>query len=93
MESWREVEPRPVWILRRGVTPLPAWPGILIAWKKIEGNAVGIGAWMGLVSFVRRRGAFPELEWFAAGDIRKMTEEAPICSSDSYPKGGPWSLP
>lgn len=93
VESWHEIEPRPVWIIRRGVTPLPAWAGILIGWKKVEGKPEGLGSWMGLVSFARRRGAFPELEWFYASDLCKVAEEAPICGINSYPKEGPWRLP
>lgn len=93
VETWHEIEPRPVWILRRGVTPLPAWPGVLVAWKHVDGKPDGLGSWKGLVSFARRRGSLPELQWFWAGDLRKVSEEPPMCGGDSYPEAGPWRLP
>lgn len=92
VETWHPVEPRPVWILRRGVTPLPAWPGVLVGWMHVDGKPAGLGSWKGLVSFSRRRGAYPELQLFWAGDLRKVAEDPPMCGGGDYPEPGPWTL-
>lgn len=81
-----------MWILRRGVTPLPAWPGLLIAWKRVEEAPPKPAAWMGLVAF-SRAGALMELKWFFAGELQKVAEEPPTCGGDHYPEAGPWRLP
>lgn len=91
METWHPIEPRLVWILRPGVTPLPAWPGILLGWKRIDGKPPWL-SWKGLVSYSRRRNEAPVLGWFYPDDLRKVAEDPPICSIDSRPKPGPWTL-
>lgn len=89
--TWHPVEPRLVWILRPGVTPLPAWPGILLGWERQDGKPPWM-TWKGLVSYVRRQDLAPELGWFYPNDLRKITEEPPVCGGGNYPEPGPWSL-
>lgn len=76
--TWHDTQPCAVWILRRGMTPLPAWPGLLIAWKRTDPQPPKPAAWMGLVAIVRA-GSQMELKWFYESDLQKVTEEPPIC--------------
>ncbi|MFE6645644.1 hypothetical protein ACFVJS_03715 [Nocardioides sp. NPDC057772] len=91
MENWYPIEPRLVWILRRGVTPLPAWPGLLVGWQHIDGKPSAL-SWKGLVTFSRYADQPPELKWFFPCDLRKVAEEPPMCGGGNYPEPGPWTF-
>lgn len=78
MASWHETEPRAVWILRPGQTPLPAWPGLLVAWMLTDERPPTPPQWMGLVAF-SRAGALMELRWCYRSELQPIAEEPPIC--------------
>lgn len=82
---WHDCKPRGVWIIRQGVTPLPAWPGLLIAWKELEAEGAKPVRTMGLVAFARDSGAELELKWFFFAELRPVAEEPPLCGGGHYP--------
>ncbi|GAB7004427.1 hypothetical protein JCM18899A_19000 [Nocardioides sp. AN3] len=78
--TWRATTPRAVWVMTRGrgLTPLPAWPGILLGWKHADPDPPRPAAWMGLVAFSRESGAMIEMKWIPAAEIQPIAEAPPI---------------
>lgn len=77
--SLREVEPRLVWLLRGGPgsVPLPAWPGLLLAWRKTPSDPPRPARWQALVAF-SRAGSVVELRWCYDTELRPVQESPPM---------------
>lgn len=78
MVTWRDAEARAIWVLRPGVTPLPAWPGLLLAWRRTDGEPPAPPRWQALVAY-SRAGQIIELAWLYDSQIRPISEEPPVC--------------
>ena len=79
MAAWHSITPRAVWIIRPGVTPLPAWLGILLAWQRTDPEPPKPARWMGLVVYSRGTGPLFEQGWFFDTQLRPSAERPPMC--------------
>lgn len=81
MATWHDTTPRPVWVLRHGVTPLPAWPGILLAWRRTDPDGHKPPRWQGLVAYSRGGTTALEVTWLYDTQLRPVTEQPPSCGA------------
>lgn len=78
--GWQASKPRAVWVLSRGRgrVPLPAWPGILLGWKRTDPDPPSPARWMGLVAYARESGALVEVQWVYDSDLQPVAEQPPM---------------
>jgi hypothetical protein len=78
--QFHETQPRLVWIWRNNApsagTPLPAWPGLLLAWRRTAPDPPAPARWQALVAF--SRSGELEVRWFYDTEVTPVTEQPPV---------------
>jgi hypothetical protein len=72
--------PRLVWIWRNNAAhsgaALPAWPGLLLAWRRTAPEPPAPARWQALVAF--SRSGELEVRWFYDSELAPVAEQPPV---------------
>jgi hypothetical protein len=75
-----DTQPRLVWIWRTnapgGGVPLPAWPGLLLAWRRTAATGTRPARWQALVAY--SRSGELEVRWFYDSELHPVAERPPV---------------